>query len=289
MKDLLTTIKSKLLEYQGTTLSTISTWKRGVFTPQTGFPVLALMPVSEEIVSRLSGGEYRVIRNINVEIYSKIIEKNKAIEHCESLISAVKDIVQANIDWSDECIDTVMSDEIYETFDDKYQTGLLSLACRSTESRATGTTVTSMVEVASDTLVQYIYDTIVGYKNPDDGRTPTLNEVKNFFRSYEYPIYRMPSVTLLQIGLTRERKWAGQDYPRREFKLIVQTPLHEKETNLDLNIDIIEKLKDIIQKNYRWNTYAWNTDIDRIDFFTEDKFPSYRTEITFFVDCVEPL
>jgi hypothetical protein len=287
MWDLITQIKTTLLTYQNTTLSAIKLWKRGIISPPYFMPALALMPISEDYGNYGSGGEYRVVREINVEIYSKLLNRKDAVEQCQSLVSAVKDIVQSNIGWSDNAIDTPMPNESYEPLEE-FQLGILNLKCRSREIFPAVTQVNTVAEVSSSTLIDTVYDTIVAYKTSG---SPSLSEIKTFYRSYQVPVTGLPSICIFEDILIRDRRWAGVDNPNRAFRVVIFTPLLDKENNLSLNIEIMEKVKDIIQINYKWGGKAWNTLISRVSYdqIRETSFPLYATTIYFNVNCIEIL
>lgn len=285
MWTLLSAIKTKLLTFQTTTLSSVKLWKIGMFTPQWGFPVLSIMPIDEVYTNFESGGRYRVTRNINIEVWSKLLDRKKAIEQCEDILSAVKDIVQANIDWSDNAIDTRIDGEFYGP-SDEYQTAVLSLKSRSMETMPTVSSVGTVAEINSDDLVQQMFTTIVGYKTSG---TPSLSEVYNFYRSYQMTLVRPPAVTLYEDSLKRDRRWAGADNPNRHFRLVTFTPLMEKESNLQQNIEIMEKLKDIVQINYKWAGKAWNTLVTRVVYDqVRTQYPLYATTLEYIVGGIEP-
>lgn len=286
MWTLLSAIKTKLLTFQVTTLSGVRLWKIGMFSPQWGFPVLSLMPIREDYVNYESGGRYRVIRTINIEVWSKLIDRKAAIEQCESIVSAVKDIVQANIDWTDNAIDTIMDNEYY-TEVGEYQAAVITLKIRSLESLPDVTEVLTVAEINSNILIKQMFTTITGYKTSG---TPSLSEVYNFYRSYQIPMLRPPAVSLLEYNLDRNRRWAGADNPNRSFKLTTWTTLSEKEDNLKMNIAIMEKLKDIVQINYKWAGKAWNTLVTGVsyDSVRDTDFPLYATSLEFIVNGIEP-
>jgi len=286
MWTLMSAIKTKLLTFQNTTLSSVKLWKIGVFSPQWGFPVLSIMPVDEVYSNYESGGRYRVTRTINIEVWSKLLKRGKALEQCEDIISAVKDIVQDNIDWSDNAIDTVMDTEVYEPVNE-YQTAILPLRVRSLETVPTVSSVGTVAEINSDDLIQQMFTTIVGYKTSG---TPSLSEINNFYRSYEMVVVKPPAVTLYEDSLKRVRRWAGADNPNRNFRLVSWTPLMERESNLELNIAIMEKLKDIVQVNYKWAGKAWNTLVTRVSYdqVRTEGFPLYASSLEYIVNCIEP-
>jgi len=262
--------------------------KAGFFTPATAFPVLAIMPISEEYFGYKSGQQYRVKRRINIEIYSKIADRRTAEQQTQSLISAVKDIVQANADWSDNCIDTKMSTEVYPPWDEEFQVSIISLECLSLETMPTTTEATSVTEINSDTLIETMYTTINGYKTSG---SPSLALIPTIYRSYDSPPAKLPSIMIMEESLDRDRRWRGMDYPKRNFRIIVRSALHEKETNLQRNIAIVEDVKDIIQANYRWGGKAWNTLIRQVLYEIDNESTQfkYETSIVFDVSWVEPL
>ncbi len=285
MWTLVSAIKTKLLTFQTTTLSSVKLWKIGMFTPQWGFPVLSIMPIDEVYTNYESGGRYRVTRNINIEVWSKLLDRKKAIEQCQDIISAVKDIVQDNIDWTDNAIDTIIDNESYEAVEE-YQVSILPLKIRSIETLPTVSPVGTVVEINSDDLVQQMFTTIVGYKTSG---TPSLSEVYNFYRSYQVTLVRPPAVTLYEDSLKRDRRWAGADNPNRNFRLVTFTPLMEKESNLEQNIAIMEKLKDIVQINYKWAGKSWNTLVTRVVYDqVRTQYPLYASSLEFIVGGIEP-
>jgi len=287
MWNLCSAIKTKLLTFQNTTLSPIRCWKSGFFSPACAFPVLAILPVSEDYFGYKSGQQYRVNRRINIEVYSKIAFKKVAEQQTQHLISAVKDIVQANVDWSDNCIDTKMSTEVYPP-GDEYQASIISLECLSLETMPTTTESTTVAEVDSDDLMETIYTTINGYKTSG---SPSLSNIPTIYRSYDNPPAKMPSILILGETLDRSRHWTGQDNPTRNFRVVIRSALHEKETNLQRNIAIVEDVKDIIQANYRWGGKAWNTLIKQIlyEADTTSTQMAYETSVIFETQGVEPL
>ncbi len=245
------------------------------------------MPRLEELSNYKSGGEYRVKRYVDVEVYSKLLDRKKALEQCEYLISQIKDIVQDNIDWSDNAIDTLMPSEVYEPIDE-YQSGTISLIVRSVEDIYDTINDNTIIEVNSNDLIQVVFNTINAYRTSG---SPSLGEVKTFYRGYQVPTTGLPAVVVFEDELERDRRWAGADNPNRKFKVTIFTPLKEKETNLQFNIEIMEKIKDIIQANYKWGGYAWDTKIERVTYDTirEIDYPLYATTVHFTIKCIELL
>lgn len=289
MKTLLSAIKTKLLAYQGTTLSAISGgWYRGVFVPKYGFPALAIMPVEEVISKYTSSFEYRVRRTVDIEVYSKQPYAEDTVEQCMDLISAVKDIAQANIDWDDNAIDTTMPDETYRPVGEGIYAGILRMHILSTESRPSVIGSNSVVETDSKSMIQAIHTV---FTNHIKGTSPSLSKINKIYRSYDTPPMKYPAITLLEDNLIRDRKWAGQDHPTRNFRVKVQTYALGREKNLDDNLDLVEIVKDIIQKNYKWGGKAYDSQIQGISYDTVDMkdYPLYVSTIRFNVFGVEPL
>lgn len=272
MSTLLSDLKTLFLTFQNTTLSAVKTYQRGVVGPKAVFPILAMLPTSEEHIHRRSNGRYKVRRNIDIEIYAKELDSQFGFNRSSEIVSAIKDIFQDNHTINDNVYKSNW--ELQETGDSitygnrQIQRAMLSLSCISTETMPTRVieqTVES--DVSPELLVETILNTIQGQK----GSYTNLNRVHTFTDSVTKPIAVYPAVFVgIPVG-TRQQERPGSDDFQSNVEVHVITKLVTKEKSLNNNLAIVEDVKDLLQVNYMFGGKCENSIISEINYEIEDE------------------
>lgn len=262
MKDLLTQMKS--LMKADASFSGINTWKRGVLPPIPAFPVIAVLPVLETFPRIYAGGMYHVERVVNVEVWAYSLDSNQAIESSMDWIEKVKEFVQANTTWGGQAIDTYMGTES-SGGQEQFKTGfaqscVIPLTILSQEYYPSVTIETAQVEVSSKGLLDAIIDTIDNYKST------TLAKVQRFYHGTIKGIPALPAVGIVEETENFAHEWAGVESVNRAFQIFCWCKLVDKEWSLDMNLDLVEALKNILQANRNFGGKCIDSNIAAIEY-----------------------
>ncbi len=274
MSVLLDNLKTKFLTFKAGTLSDVQTYQRGVIGPLAVFPVIAMLPLSEEIIQRRSNLKYKVRRNIDIEIYTRDFDTGRGFDESVQIIDAVKNILQDNFTIPDDAATPV--DAAYRSTWEVQEMGapinynnqvlqrsLITLSCVSTEtmpSRNDVATVTA--NVSPDALVGAVKDVLEDNK----GTYTNLNRVHTFVDSVTKPISVYPAIFVGIPTGTREQIRPGSDDLRTNIEVHVMTKLYAKEQSLNFNLSIVEDVKDALQVDYMFGGKVENSQIERINY-----------------------
>ena len=267
MSTLLTTVKTRLLAYQGSTLSKVKTWKRGILPPLPTFPAIAVLPIRETLSSPRSGGVYRNDREINIEIYTKGLGTADVLRECMDITTAVKDILKTEfhmVDTDETTYDVVMQTHILgepQPFKNSLvQKCTIPIVCRSLESCTTTSPTTTITDASSKDLLDAVYTAVNSYA--------FTNTVKKIDRATLPPCMAYPSIHILEDTDFQERYEAGVDRPTRRFVLACFNKQLDKEVLLDNLLAVVEEVKDCMQENSRWGNMARNSWVETIEYGT---------------------
>lgn len=263
MRDFLTAIKNTLLLYQNTTLSKINTWQRGVLSPQTVWPSVAILPNNETFYYGLSNGKYEVEREATIEFYDIKMNTEQARDNTVDFVNAVKDIFVDNYTLSGSCYTVNWSDESYGVTVDTnrgfLQMSSITVRGRTRESFPELTVETSIVNNADTTTIQDKLLQIL--KN---NKASYYSSVNTFDDTPIGVTMRYPAI-LVGAGVKyRNQNSPAADLGTINFDIAVITQLFHKETSLNYNLSIVEGVKDVLQINHQIDGYCEFSNIKSI-------------------------
>ena len=253
--------------------------KRGVLPPILKMPVIALLPNTENIIELRSGGQYVIQRDLSIEVYTKGLKPEIALNQLKSIVVGIVNVLQAqNIDNTSTlqslAFDMTWGSEVYETpfevQNQMIQVATISMTFLSHENIPTGRVATSTVtETPQSSIVEFIYNKLLGYVNATDTFLDLTN-VRKMYRKPIPPIPSYPAITVVGRAINRERTYRGVDVPMHDIEIAAFTKLLDKEWSLDMNLDIVEVLKDVVQFNNDWGGRCEDTLISSIQYDRAD-------------------
>ena len=285
MSDLLTNAKSLFLRYQNTTLSKIKHWQRGVLSPMTTFPAMALLPVRESYIYELSNHKYDVLREFTVEIYDLKLGTSQSKDNTIELIDATKEVLQSDRTISDSCYDSTWTNEIYGDSIDVTRGRLfyssVNVVCRSRETFPTLiTSSTTNNDIKSTTLQDIILSTIKSNKST------YYNTIQTIVDSPIKPISRFPAIILGASRKVRNQTKPYADISKVYIDISVISQLLPKETNLNWVLSNTEGVKDVLQANYSWGGYCDYSNVLDIVYDQRRSTSGYLYSNTITMECV---
>jgi len=284
MSQLLTVFKDELLKYKRTSLAKVDTSiKRGVFAPADRPPMIALMPQYEICDPPYSGGQYKVRRKINVEVWVSLLNAKEAMKETMELFEEVKEIAQKSDYLNNQVLDIVYSTE-QGTFglstppDVKFmQRSVLPLTFVTKEKLPTDRKewmTPNLREGKASTLTTVIYNALSNYRDANPDKVQRLTD----YASPPQAVNR--ELTLVPVEENLDHDWAGVDGVHRTYKIWYMTKLFGAEKSLDDNLAVVEEIKDAIFSNLQWDGYCINSWIPRVDFLQDTKELRYVTEMS---------
>jgi len=289
MKLLLTNVKQVFLDNRSNI--GCSYIMRGILPPVPVWPCIAIMPESEYIIEIRSGGEYIIRRDISIEVYTRNYKTELGNKQLKDIISEIVNVCQvqnrsSSNRWSGSVFDCTWGTESYDTpfsYDGQVvQIGILPMTFTSTETiPASRPIVGTATETGQSDLIDYINTLMVTYIDGTDA-TFDLTNVRQINKKRIPPRSLYPGITIVGRDTSRDRRYAGADVAVNGIEIAVWTKLLDKEVNLDMNLDIVEVVKDVCQYNADWNgqcenSYIENIVYDRLD--TGSIGMSYRSRI----------
>lgn len=263
MRDLLTDLKALTKTHmdggRSTALKGLKTLKRGVLSnTNTIFPAIAFFPIQEVLYGYRNGGLYRVDRYVNIELYVKQQKVTDSGLYLQELCQDVTDMFDTYYDdWQLENEDeeaTVFSFEPssiqYETTtgnDSVIQGAVMPFTFSSWEQAPTFTVGTTILDGYTSenaklkSIGEYLYTQM---KNDS-----TLTNVKFHFSHATPPTLVGQGVvtSVIENSVEATRREAGRNNPNGQLDVLVWTKASPFEGTLDLNLETVEKLKDVIQ------------------------------------------
>lgn len=292
IKDLLTTIKKFLLDKSreglSENLAKIKQFKRGVLSPIPIFPTVVMVPLSERLEKFYSGGMYHAGREVEIYVYVKGIGKQKEDSlQCLKTIEEMRNLLYEN--------HTLGESEIYnlEFGEEDYgQTPFGRLMLQ--EGRFT-VTFWSKENLPSDRIADISL-------SPSDVKD-LLDSITDKFKEYRAdgsldvkqivdvtfpPIPKFPSLGIMESPSKIEHVEMGRDTQLRSFSVFVWSKCFDKEIALDANLDLIEQIKRLIWRNYKWDGQTRNTTIGTINYemVTEANNLLYQSRVNFECEAV---
>lgn len=254
--DLKALVKSHMDGSRSTNLKGLKTLKRGVLSAtNTIFPAVSFFPSQEVLSGYRNGGLYRVDRYVNIELYVKQPKPTDSMEYLQKLAHYFTSMFEESYDaWQFPNQDgeaTVFSYNPlsieYETIENRDQTiqsAVLPMVFSSWEQVPTFTIYPTITGADLRTIGEYVHD----YMRTD----ATLgNKAKFFFSSAYPPIQVGQGVVVATIENTCDstRREAGRLNPNSIIEIVVWTKASPFEGALDLNLEVVEMIKDLIQIN----------------------------------------
>ncbi len=284
MWTLLNAIKSKFLEYQSTTLSSIKTYKLGIMPPRPAFPAISILPVSERLYSPKSDGTYRSDKVVNIEIYHKGLKLEDVSRTNRDMIDYVKDVLYDNyrLKYGGEyaSYDTVIDVEIIsepQNFKDSIiMKSTIPITCKTFEQITKGNVTTSIEESDGKDLLDEIYSTIDAYS--------FTNAQKKIGRGTVPPTILYPSIYVVENTNFPERYEAGIDRPNSMFSISVFEKMLDKEYLLRNLITTIDDVKTCLFNNQRFSNKVRTSWVQSVDygFFTAGETLLYSANVNLF-------
>lgn len=300
-KSLLTSLKNLAKDYcngnKGTSLSAVRTLKRGLISSQTVFPALVFVPVRERTIKIFSGGKYKVARDINVVLYSKLARPRDAMEQVMELAESWKEIFrdtdnEDNFQLKDNTRPTTYSYDFGQAefgeigdFDKAVvlQQAIIPMVFKSDEYFPTETIETVLSEESPKDFGARVYDAVKSYAE--------LSYVKFAYKhtTPPIPVARGVAVTVMPDTERQEFIYTGQNNVTRMTDIYVWSKASPFEDMLDVNLDTVEKVKDVLQTNLQWDGYAWNSRINIIDYGVNEALLLYGSRLEFMAESRETI
>lgn len=289
-KDLLTTIKAFLLDKSkeglSENLAKVKQFKKGVLSPIPIFPAVVIVPLSERLERFYSGGMYHAGREVEIYVYVKGIGKQK--EDSLQCLETIEEI--RNLLYGDH---TLNKSEIYnlEFGEEDYgQTPFGRLMLQKGRFTATFWSKESLPSdrianiALSSADVKDLLDSITDkFKECKADGSLDVRQIENVDLP---PITKFSSLGIIELPSSIEHKEAGRDTHFRNFSVFVWSKLFDKEIALDANLDLIEQIKDLIWKNYKWEGQTQNTRIQTINYQMLQESMLYQSQVNFECEAV---
>jgi len=288
MSSLLTNYKSLLIKYQnntyGQTLKGVQTFKRGMLGKNTVFPAISVVPKTEVIDGIRSGGRYKVHREIDIEVVVRLLNIQDTGKYTQELCQSIMDMFfdnshSDNYEMSDLCFSFDLGQIRYESFEGDrgkfLQKGTIPMTFKSWETIPTVTNYSTITETDTRNIGEHIYSIL----EADN----LLSKVK-FFYSHSFPPIRIGSgiaVCVLETVDEKTRRETSRDNPLGYYDIMVWTKASPHEGSLDLNLETVETIKDVLQKDVFMGGKVSNSRIDRINFGINHSLQLYGSQIRF--------
>jgi hypothetical protein len=258
--DLKALVKSHMDGSRSTNLKGLKTLKRGVLSAtNTIFPAISFFPSQETLSGYRNGGLYRVDRSVNIELYVKQPKPTDSMEYLQELAHYVTDMFEESYDaWQFPNQDgeaTIFSYsplsiqyESLESRDQIIQSAVLPMVFSSWEQAPTFTTYNTITESDLRTIGEYVHD----FMRTD----AALGGKAKFFFSSAYPPIQVGQgviVATIENVCDSTRREAGRLNPNSIIEIVVWTKASPFEGALDLNLEVVELIKDTIQANPNLN------------------------------------
>lgn len=289
MKTLLSNLKALTKKHMDGTISTnlkgLKTLKRGLLSAtNTIFPAITFIPQSETIGGYRNGGIYRVDRDVNIEIFVKLNKVGDTATYLQELAHYVKNMFDSYYDdWNFEDNSgnaTVFSFspgsiqyEVTDGADSIIQAAILPYTFSSWEQAPTFIVNSTITEYDFRSIGEFVHDTL--------REDTTLTQVKFFFSHATPPtqVGQGVIVSTLENRVDSNRREAGRDNPNGYLDILVWTKASPFEGTLDLNLEIVEKIKDVIQENQNMGGRCYRSYISGVDYGVNQQDVLYASRI----------
>ena len=286
-KELLTTIKTflqdKSREGLSENLAKVKQFKKGVLSPIPIFPAVVVVPLSERMEKFYSGGMYHAGREVEIYVYIKGVGRQKEDRlQCLKIIEKIRNLLYEN--------HTLDESEIYNFELGEEDYGQIPFGRLMLQEGKFTVTFWSKENLPSDR----ISNISLSSSNVKD----LLNSITDKFKEYKNngsldvrqiesvalpPIAKFPSLGIIELPSRIEHEETGRDTHFRSFSVFAWSKCFDKEIALDANLDLIEQVKNLIWKNYKWDGQTRNTTIGIINYemVTEANILLYQSRVNF--------
>lgn len=282
MKDLLTRIKNRLLQYNNDTLSDVITYKRGILPPIPAYPAIAILPEEEVIRYMFTGGLYRSDKSVSIEIYVKSASREYARNKSSELLDAVRDIIQSDIYLNRYVKDTAISDEVYgidvtmgSTF---IYASSMKLKCSTRESFPSSRTIE--YNVSNSTISNFV-DTVVNIFKAKSA----LSSIQMWIKWSTGNIGRFPAIEFNVGSISRDRSFLGAEDVTIPLEINLYCKAGAKEQLLNRALDYSETIKEVIHENPTWNGICYKSSISSITYDIYSDINHFLYGVKFLVLC----
>ena len=285
MSTTLDNLKTVVLKYQNTTLSTVKTYKRGVLPPIPVYPAIAILPVNEEFGIPRSGGIIPVKRNIVIEVYIKHLKESTRVSNCNTITDEIVDILKTEhqLDdsgkaaWDTQVSNVTYGDSPYKN--DILRRGTVQLQTKSFQTLPSNYETVAISDKDQSDIITAIYDYINGYSFTDTIRTIKKGIIP--------PTPAFPAIYVTDNTETHMRYETGADDPRRVFSVTTFVKQLDKEAMLNSLLRVTEDLKTLLWTNQRLANKAKNSYITGVEYgsYIAQNNALYSSEIMFEVEC----
>lgn len=291
MWDLLSDIKTLTKNYaNGTmavTLKGMKTFKLGILGSNTVFPAVAITPRFETHGGYRNGGQFRADRAIDFNVYVKSSTPKGSGKQLQEFCHAIKEMFydESNPDnykFNNGSDDTVFSFSPgaieYNVVEDRgsfLQTAILPFIFSSWETAPTFTKFSTITDTDLRTIGEWIHSTLEADNS--------LSKVK-FFYAHSAPPIKVGNgcvVSVLENSELSTRRESGRDNPTGIIDLMTWTKASPFEGSLELNLGVVELIKDVLQKNQNLGGKAYRSNIDQILFGINQEAFLYSSRIVF--------
>lgn len=289
MRDLLDGLKALTKKHMDGTISTnlkgLKTIKRGLLSStNTIFPAIAFFPLSETIYGYRNGGLYRVDRSVNIELYVKQPRVGdsgtllrKMAEYVRMMFDSYYDDWQFINDDGDSTVFSYQPSQItYESnigSDSILQGAILPYTFSSWEQAPDFTLSTTISENDLRSVGEYLHDKL--------RVDASLSNIKFFFSHASPPIQVGQGVvsSVVETQLSSTRREAGRDNPTGSIDVLTWTKASPFEGSLDLNLETVEKIKDVIQADQHFGGKCSRSYITFIEYGVNAQSSLYASRI----------
>jgi hypothetical protein len=276
MRDLLLDLKALAKSYmdggKSTNLKGLKTLKRGILSPNTIYPAIVFLPISEQLNGYRNGGVYKVDRTVNIELWTKLGRVDDTSKFLQELCHFTYDMLQFDTSFPDNWKFPNGDEDAtvffmnpgainYETIsgaDSLLQRATLLFTFSSWEQAPTFTIRSTIVDTDLRNIGEYVHDILKA--------DSSLDSVK-FFYSHSSPPIQVGNGVVVSVKENvdeHNRRESGRDNPTGYIDVIVWTKASPYEGTLDLNLETIEKIKDVLQADQQLGGKAYRSYVDRV-------------------------
>lgn len=262
-RDLLLNLGRILKEEKADRLRSVEDIRIGVIRTPPQFPVIAVVPINRR-VSGATNGILDVLHTVRFDIYTKKLDAQAAFNQGVGIVNTLKTILlpsytetgyQVKTDQEDGAIQTCASSEVVdERFTDiiDYNNTLVHYALLTLEffshwttyqSHLTIESVASLRETPPKELMEVLFEIVKDFKETE------LSKVESFKYGSLPPQPQYPCVYVTTDSLTPMRTLTSAEVDEHETKIQILTKLLDTQESLLSNMEIAEKIFDILNAN----------------------------------------
>jgi hypothetical protein len=260
---------------------------------------MVFVPRTERIIKIYNGGKYKIERAVDIVFYTKTFHTKDSLQQAMELAESFKGIFrdsnnETNFNLKDEYErETVYSYTFLpftfgETEDFDKATVLQSVVIpstwRSDEYFPAREVESTLVSTTSKTLGEKVYAKITEAEN--------LKSVKLAynFTTPPMPVMRGVAVTVMPRDETQALgRFTGHSEGTRVIDIYVWSKASPYEEMLDVNLETVEHIKDILQKNVQMDGMCYNSSIQGVNYGVNEELLLYGSQIIFQTQSYEAL